>query len=529
MSPRSRLFSNNVASTTTEDITDTALTIYVADGSRIPEIEEDSTYYTMTLTDKNRVINEIVNVIARDGNTLTVERGQEGTEPTAWPAYTLILGLYTAGAATAMVQKTEVPVQINSLPCAFQSWRKGTVFGDDLYRRIPAAEGSTFASVDLVGGFADIAVVRQNADAVPGLSIGFEMQLAGGRPAEGSSNTVVNFRSFQCAQWRGIEELTLMFYAWRGTDYVGEVEVTILGSNEAEQPILLPDGSFTSGSYEIAKETFSLDTSYPNATDALFISGAVPDEMMQVAVRWSVPWAGSTAGSKCFAAFVGNVLFSGPPNPSYLQPGFDPSALALGAMYYDGTYPLGINAGANPLRPGSLSLTAVQTDDTPRYGGQFNGKTNMLSAPTFIVRSPETGQDNKAWNAKRKIDVDAATVGAATSGFTVQVSRPSISGAVLNVTSATWVDGIATIELEADHEMEVGDVFGLASVSPTAWNTPASGPYDAALDGTIGATVVFSMPKNPGSYVSGGTFTNYTNTVGAGDDLSIHAYSETIW
>ena len=75
-------FSNNGKTTLASNITSSATSISVTDGSVFPTLSGGDTFY-MTLEDIDSNI-EIVSVTARSGNTLTVTRAQEGTTARAF-------------------------------------------------------------------------------------------------------------------------------------------------------------------------------------------------------------------------------------------------------------------------------------------------------------------------------------------------------------------------------------------------------------------------------------------------------------
>lgn len=77
------LFSNNAATRLSEAITPWDTTIRLEDGLNFPQLSDDGAqHFQATLVAANAV--EIVRVTAREGNTLTVTRGQEGTEACAF-------------------------------------------------------------------------------------------------------------------------------------------------------------------------------------------------------------------------------------------------------------------------------------------------------------------------------------------------------------------------------------------------------------------------------------------------------------
>jgi hypothetical protein len=75
-------FSNNAATVLAADLTTSATTITVSDGSVFPALSaSEHTYVTLEDLSANR---EVVKVTAISSNTLTVVRGQDGTSARAF-------------------------------------------------------------------------------------------------------------------------------------------------------------------------------------------------------------------------------------------------------------------------------------------------------------------------------------------------------------------------------------------------------------------------------------------------------------
>jgi len=104
----SQLYSNNAVTALSAAITVSATTLTVANGAVLPALTAGD-YFLVTLIGLN--VNgaeakwEIVKVIARSSNTLTVVRGQEGTTAQAWPNGTLVEARLTAGTLSNLVER----------------------------------------------------------------------------------------------------------------------------------------------------------------------------------------------------------------------------------------------------------------------------------------------------------------------------------------------------------------------------------------------------------------------------------------
>lgn len=118
------LFSNNAATTISGAITDSATSITLATGTGAlfasPDALDDE-LQVATLVDGPAV--EIVRITARSGDTLTVERGQEGTDAVAWASGAKIEARITAGMLGRLLQNrdTSSNLFINAEPSGLSS------------------------------------------------------------------------------------------------------------------------------------------------------------------------------------------------------------------------------------------------------------------------------------------------------------------------------------------------------------------------------------------------------------------------
>ena len=102
------LYANNAYSTVASTLLSTATTVSVASGtgSRFPTPVPGVQFFRMTLTSASspNTIYEIVYVTARTGDTLTLERGQEGTTSLTWNIGDLCGNVPTKGMLNQFVQ-----------------------------------------------------------------------------------------------------------------------------------------------------------------------------------------------------------------------------------------------------------------------------------------------------------------------------------------------------------------------------------------------------------------------------------------
>lgn len=104
------LFANNATTTLAGSINNVAVTCNVAPGTgTLFPNPTGGDYFIMTFTDSaTGLVNEIVHVTARSGDTMTIVRAQEGTSAVAWNAGDLATAMITAGGLDEMVQDGEL-------------------------------------------------------------------------------------------------------------------------------------------------------------------------------------------------------------------------------------------------------------------------------------------------------------------------------------------------------------------------------------------------------------------------------------
>jgi hypothetical protein len=100
-------FANNATTTITTALAPSDTEIVVADGSVFPTLEAGYVFMA-TLVNATSLIREIVKVTDIDGETLTVERAQEGTTALTWIANSVIQQLATQGQMESFVQTGQI-------------------------------------------------------------------------------------------------------------------------------------------------------------------------------------------------------------------------------------------------------------------------------------------------------------------------------------------------------------------------------------------------------------------------------------
>ena len=92
--------------------------------------------------------------------------------------------------------------------------------------------------------------------------------------------------------------------------------------------------------------------------------------------------------------------------------------------------------------------------------------------------------------------------------WTLSFEGMSRAEAAVNISSASWAGGTATVNTSAAHTLAVGDKTVIASVTPSGYN----GTFIVA---TVPTTTQFTvaMAANPGAYTSGGTSSRISNVI----------------
>lgn len=102
------VFANNASTKLSAPIssTDTSLTVTSGTGGRFPALTTGQVF-TITMVDAaTNTLTEIMLCTAISGDTMTVERGQEGTTALAWSAGDFVANFITAGTASIFLQAT---------------------------------------------------------------------------------------------------------------------------------------------------------------------------------------------------------------------------------------------------------------------------------------------------------------------------------------------------------------------------------------------------------------------------------------
>lgn len=121
------LFTNNAQTTLAANLNAGATTCTLATGTgMLFPTPEAGQVFTLTLNDAvTGLLSEICYCTARTADVLTIVRAQEGTSARNWVQGDVASNYFTAGAANAFVQGTNVPVTVTTVTTAFYTQTVG--------------------------------------------------------------------------------------------------------------------------------------------------------------------------------------------------------------------------------------------------------------------------------------------------------------------------------------------------------------------------------------------------------------------
>ena len=165
------LFSNDASSTLAAPISTTATSLTLASGTgALFSSPSAGQQFTLTMNDAaTGLLTEIMLCTARSGDTLTVERAQEGTVALNWLAGDLAANLCTAGTMAALLQTaTLYPSRIVTTSGAFTMTTADAGGAVGLNRAIsPGVSSTTLPSNAQAGQIYAIEDLNRNFQAYP--------------------------------------------------------------------------------------------------------------------------------------------------------------------------------------------------------------------------------------------------------------------------------------------------------------------------------------------------------------------------
>ena len=254
-------FSNNAIAITLEEIEADGTTLVLApgQGDRFPALSSGY-YFIGTFSDASQTIFEIVWVVARTGDVLTLERGKEGTTALPWPAHSRFENRWTKGSINAFPQ---VPVaQSGSLNYSDDSGSAANAYvaaldpeivaprPDGLPVRVNIAHTNTGAST-LNDGAGTLPIVRRDGS-----------PLIGGELIAGSVSEFL-YDGFSY-QWQGLAPTTLDAIAAGQDRYSAVTPKLLKWENLAAAAALSPDDllAFQQSEDKLARSTLGDVISY---------------------------------------------------------------------------------------------------------------------------------------------------------------------------------------------------------------------------------------------------------------------------
>jgi hypothetical protein len=392
------LFANNAQTTLAGPIASGALSVNVAagTGSEFPAPTAGQ-YFVLTLTDAaTGLIHEIVWVTARSGDTLTVQRAQEGTSARSWLAGDVAGNWWTAGSAATMVQVQALQVQAgnyavdsgstNSIQIALNPTPASlaTIAGAPI--RVLVAHANTGATTLTIASLASTAVFPQSgstplpAGAVTAGQV-YEFTYVAGLGFEVSTPKVLLSTQNLWTQF----QTTANNVPWASNNTSG-IPQSLITTNSSNNAMLFA-GPSGSTAWQVANNAGTQVLMYLGATGALHAVGGITADTGNVTVtsgrlRASLGALGSGDGNAAtlLGDFQNSASISGSVN-SYFYQQF-PSGLII--QGWGGTSATG-NSDAvtfpNPFPTGCIQV--ILTEGNPS-GWFSSGGGSVGNAATTI-------------------------------------------------------------------------------------------------------------------------------------------------
>lgn len=103
-----QLFANNASSNLASPITSQSTQLTISSATNFPVAVSGVSFFALTISNATNTVYEIVYVTNRQGTLLTVNRGQEGTTPLAWPTGSIVYASFTAQTFQSFLQGPNV-------------------------------------------------------------------------------------------------------------------------------------------------------------------------------------------------------------------------------------------------------------------------------------------------------------------------------------------------------------------------------------------------------------------------------------
>lgn len=304
----------------------------------------------------------------------------------------------------------------------FGTWQNGHAFKTETTTRQIGASGATFAR----NTFSDDQVTMYHIKGYTQPE-GIRIQRNNTNADTRSANMVMNFTQEETLPLLG-KTLCLQFNGLKSSTYSGSsVIVYIQYSKEPQQPITLANGEYTNGHTNLVSQSFTLDTAV--AGSPYYITGTLPSDAIQVAIRFVVPFSG-TAGASDYVDLEGVFLTVGSSPVAEVIPETFSELLYKAMTRYQTSYPYSAPRGVSS-KAGSIRAIAINTSTTSAVAVPIKFDPPMIVIPQVLMQSPLSGTENRWENETTGVFTNGLPYNLSDRGVTLQNNGAVTAGDVL--------------------------------------------------------------------------------------------------
>jgi hypothetical protein len=305
----------------------------------------------------------------------------------------------------------------------FETWQNGHAFKVRTGAREIGCSGATFARI----GFADDNVTMLHVKGIYQPS-GIRIQRSNLNVNTASATMVMNLTQTETKPLLG-QNICLQLHALKAAGFTGStINVRLQYSKEPQQPIVLADGTYTSGHVVLVDDDFTLTTSMTAKDSPYVITGLLPSDAIQVAMVVTVPWTGA-AGVEDFVDVEGCFLTVGTVQSGVINQTFN-DLIVKAKTRYQTTYPYTAPRGAT-TKAVSMRVTAINTDPINAVISSVRFDPPMAIIPQVLMQSPLSGTENRWENETTGVFVNGLPYNLSDQGITLQNNGAVTAGDVL--------------------------------------------------------------------------------------------------